>query len=459
MGKVIILASEEKPDKQKITELARNVIKVTRNQLLINLRFLDAAMSRPEWVENEVFTLATDGREFLYEPVAMLRCFKNERAVCARNYLHMLLHCVFRHMFVKPTIDHELWNLACDIAVEYSITCLGIDAVTSSRESRQTTVYMGLRQKIGKLTAEKIYFHFQSEPPTRDMMDEYHYLFSADDHTIWYIRKLSVSSETSNSDGGANNDDDRGRSGMTRKQMEDDWKEVSERMQMEMENFTKGIGKDPGALIQNLREVNRERYDYTEFLKKFAVSGEMMIVNPDEFDYIFYTYGLELYDNIPLIEPLEYKEVKRIRDFVIAIDTSGSVCGSLVQSFVQKTYNILKSTESFFSKVNIHIIQCDAAIQEDIKITTQQEFDDYIKDMKLRGFGGTDFRPVFSYVNELIAQKEFTNLKGMIYFTDGYGVFPSKMPEFTTAFVFIEGEDTHDVPPWAIKLVLGRDEI
>ena len=36
-----------------------------------------------------------------------------------------------------------------------------------------------------------------------------------------------------------------------------------------------------------------------------------------------------------------------IREFVIAIDTSGSVAGETVQRFVQKTYTILKSTESF----------------------------------------------------------------------------------------------------------------
>ena len=98
------------------------------------------------------------------------------------------------------------------------------------------------------------------------------------------------------------------------------------------------------------------------------------------------------------MEPLEYKDVKRIKEFVIAIDTSGSTSGELVQKFVQKTYNILKSTESFFSKINLHIIQCDATIQEDAVITTQEEFDRYIKNMTIHGLGGTDFRPVFSYV-------------------------------------------------------------
>jgi predicted metal-dependent peptidase len=163
---------------------------------------------------------------------------------------------------------------------------------------------------------------------------------------------------------------------------------------------------------------------------------------------------------MPLIEPLEYKEVKRIKEFVIAIDTSGSTSGELVQTFLQKTYNILKSTESFFTKINLHIIQCDADIQEDAKITSQEEFDNYIKTMKIRGLGGTDFKPVFTYVDELIKNKEFSNLKGLIYFTDGFGDFPCRKPDYETAFVFIDDDcNNYDVPPWAIKLILKPDEI
>ena len=157
---------------------------------------------------------------------------------------------------------------------------------------------------------------------------------------------------------------------------------------------------------------------------------------------------------------IDAEEVKRIREFVIAIDTSGSVSGPLVQKFIQKTYNILMESESFFSRVNIHIIQCDAQIQEHVKITSREEFEQYLKTMTLRGFGGTDFRPVFSFVDELIAQKEFTNLRGLIYFTDGYGTFPARQPDYHTAFVFVEdGFAIPSVPVWAIKLVLRSDEI
>ena len=215
-----------------------------------------------------------------------------------------------------------------------------------------------------------------------------------------------------------------------------------------------------GSLIQNLQEVTRERYDYTDFLKRFAVMGEAITVNEDEFDYVYYTYGLNRYGNMPLIEPLEYKEVKRIKDFVIAIDTSGSVMGAEVQSFLQKTYNILKQEESFFSRINIHIIQCDAEIQNDYVIHTQEDFDEYIRTMDIHGLGGTDFRPVFDYVNHLVEEKQLVNLKGILFFTDGYGVFPDYKPDYLTAFIFVRNNyEVPEVPAWAIKLVLQREEL
>ncbi len=95
-----------------------------------------------------------------------------------------------------------------------------------------------------------------------------------------------------------------------------------------------------------------------------------------------------------------------------------------------------------------------------MKVSSKEEFEQYIETMTIKGLGGTDFRPVFSYVDQLIQHKEFQNLKGLIYFTDGQGEFPAKMPEYNTAFVYVQDEyNNPDVPPWAIKLVLEKDEI
>ncbi len=46
--------------------------------------------------------------------------------------------------------------------------------------------------------------------------------------------------------------------------------------------------------------------------------------------------------------------------------------------------------------------------------------------LDLAGEGGTDFRPAFAYIDELIATHRFTELKGVIYFTDGQGFIRRK---------------------------------
>ena len=67
---------------------------------------------------------------------------------------------------------------------------------------------------------------------------------------------------------------------------------------------------------------------------------------------------------------------------------------------------------------------------------------------------------MFAYVDELIRAGEFSNLRGMIYFTDGRGIFPERKPDYDAAFVFLDdGGELPEVPVWAIRLVLQSEEI
>ena len=122
----------------------------------------------------------------------------------------------------------------------------------------------------------------------------------------------------------------------------EDWDQKREKMQVEMEAFSEEMSEDEKDLHSQLAVENRERYDYRKFLRKFAVLKETVQVDPDSFDYVFYHYGMELYGNMPLIEPLETKELRRVEDFVIVIDTSMSCSGELVQQFLEETYSVLK---------------------------------------------------------------------------------------------------------------------
>ena len=83
-----------------------------------------------------------------------------------------------------------------------------------------------------------------------------------------------------------------------------------------------------------------------------ASCGRSPASTPDTFDLNFYTYGLSVYGNMPLIEPVETRESKKIEEIALVIDTSYSTSGALVRSFLSETYALLKQRESFFRRMN-----------------------------------------------------------------------------------------------------------
>ncbi len=76
------------------------------------------------------------------------------------------------------------------------------------------------------------------------------------------------------------------------------------------------------------------------------------------------------------------------------IDTSASCSGSLRRCFLRKPETLF-SENLFFSRFNLHIIQCDNAVRRDDRITSLDEFKDYIRNLEITGHGGTDYRPAF----------------------------------------------------------------
>lgn len=457
-------------------DLAAQIMQFARDQIMVSMGFLNRALYRMPMVpSDQTGSFGVDGEKIYYNIEYVLQAFKREKNACTRAFLHMILHCVFSHPFKYQDLDRTCWDLATDLAVEKVILDLHLSAAGLSSDFKLRRQMERLQKEVPMLTAEKLYRYFLDHP---QKVEEYlvaEAIFVWDEHLLWLPKKEDQAKERKNDSYTTNtstgmmgcHEADSGEDGEQEEveealvgQRQSEWQEISQHAKTDLETFSREQGFGSGDLLLNLKESLREKYDYGEFLKKFAVMGEEMHINDDEFDYIYYTYGLKLYDKMPLVEPLEYRENKRIREFVIALDTSGSCQGKTVERFLRKTYNILKNSESYFKQVNIHIIQCDSKIQQDVKITTDEEFEAYMKDVQLSGFGGTDFRPVFEYVDRMIRRHEFQDLKGMIYFTDGHGTFPESMPDYETAFVFIEeGFSIPEVPAWAIRLVLQEDDI
>lgn len=465
---------------EELVSISEEIFAYIRSQLTFQLRFMDPALNNYQLIP-DASEYRCDGRFFHYPPIALIKTFQNDPNQLVRGYLHVVLHSVFQHLYFSKNRKMSLWDLASDIAVENVIEELGLPCTeTPASEEKRRQIAL-IREKAPEFTAQKIY-HVLEDMET-DEIRLLAPLFAFDKHECWYeIRNAVGSSETlygeenrddpsassNNRFEGASHDTGETREGEENSASEEeirqvrnalkDWKEISEKIETDLETFNKEEGEKAEALVQSLKALHREKYSYRTFLKKFMSPGEKMKISDEDFDLIFYTYGLNLYRNLPLIEPLEYQEMNNIRELVIAIDTSGSVQGDIVQDFLQKTYNIFQEKESFFSHFRIHILMCDLMIRDCAVITSMAEFEKYISELEIKGLGGTDFRPVFQYVNEQIEANVFRRFGGLLYFTDGDGVYPKYRPSYPCAFLFPHNNKDITVPPWAVKYSLEGDD-
>lgn len=100
----------------------------------------------------------------------------------------------------------------------------------------------------------------------------------------------------------------------------------------------------------------------------------------------------------------------------VAIDTSGSIDDQLLGAFMEEFKTIMQN----FPSVKIELIIADAKVHAHHTFQGGERMD-----FKLKGGGGTDYRPTFDYVE---ANLPMTTM--LLYFTDGEGSFPRIPPNY-----------------------------
>lgn len=448
--------------KIELSELGCSVLNASRTELYIAMRFMSAALSSLSYeLDLSTTSVGTDAVSIRFNPSYIFRLFTEEPARLNRTYMHMLIHCIFRHMYKSGRYEDErLYDLCADIVTESILDDMDYKCIYRISSDYRDKWYETLGKEVKVFTVERLYRYFSEEHPLDDEL-EYEKLekeFWADDHGFW--KRLPKDDPESDNDE-KKNKNEHFISPNQMKLIEDkekDWEKESKRLQTEIETTGKKASDRIGKLTYILKYENTGRTDYREFLEDFMVIREETVIDPDSFDYGMYTFGIETYGNMPLIEENEHREVKKVQELVIAIDTSASCEDGLVQRFLNETASILLSGDNFFRKIKIHVIQCDDEVKRDDVILSVDDMKKYSEGIHVEGGYGTDFRPVFSHVEELIRKEELSNLKGLIYFTDGYGIYPQQPTGYETAFVFAKDEDYDDskVPDWAQKLYIAE---
>ena len=528
-------------NRSELEEMGKRILNASRTELYLSMRFLGPALHSLGFIMDLSTTaVGTDAAYIRFNPNYLFRLYVDRPRLMNRTYLHMLLHCLFRHMFTaKAKEDKELWDLASDIAVSYILDSMEYGAVAELTPDHRQRVYEKLEEEIRVLTAERIYQYFLERK--RNYMEELQLraMFALCDHSFWERMEDDQGEDDKDSSDAQGQDPEKGdgddrqqdgndrdpsdtepggeedspdkkrgrnqntsdrRSGGDRnpsgrrdgqspgsqddasgdgdrsprrggqrsvrrlqklRDLEENWTETSKRMEAELLATGKAASQESGSLERILSISNRRRTDYREFLRKFAVLREVVTIDPDSFDYGFYHYGLEVYGNMPLIEENEYRELNKIRTLAIAIDTSASCQEVLVQRFINETAAVLRGIGRFFHTSEVYIIECDEHVQQVRVLHDPDELEQYADSFKVRGGFGTDFRPVFSYIEEKRRTGEIRDMEGLMYFTDGMGIYPEKPTDYDTAFVFFNDEELDDtkVPDWAVRLYIDGEKV
>lgn len=418
--------------------MAQRIFAAIRGELYLALPYMNAALCAlsPASPQN-IGCFATDGQRICFSPSWMIRLYRSNRRYLSRAYLHSVLHCVFRHLWLRGDREPAVWGLACDIAVESVLDHLGVPALSRPVGWLRSETYRKLFDQCRLPGAGPIYRILCScdAKELTKLQEE----FFCDSHSLWPKDPNAPAAQIQGNH----------------------WEQLGRQTQLSMQQAgSRASSAEGAAALAAQVQAGRSRRQYREFLRKFAVWQEEPHLDPEEFDLGYYSYGLRTYGNMPLIEPLETREAKRVRDFVIVLDTSESTSGDLVKAFLKETFTLLKSTDSFSSHCRILILQCDDAVRSETVLTDLTALERYTQNFVLKGGGGTDFRPAFARIEQLRQDNRLRNLQGVLYFTDGKGTYPARRPPYDVAFLFLDtGEAPPQVPPWAMQMVIEPEEL
>jgi predicted metal-dependent peptidase len=200
---------------------------------------------------------------------------------------------------------------------------------------------------------------------------------------------------------------------------------------------------------ENLDERDEEQWEYAQALAKEVATRKSLMplgferlakkVEAKNIDWKFELYNAinrHMRNNYAFMPPNK-KHLYRgfalpsltsdTLSLIVAIDTSGSIQEEILGAFVEEFKTIMQN----FPAVNIELLIADAKIQGVYSFRNAQDID-----FALRGGGGTDYRPVFDYIDA-----NFPMSSMLLYFTDGDGIFPRIPPSYEVLWALSNKKD------------------
>ncbi|MEG0323355.1 MAG: hypothetical protein RR619_05110, partial [Raoultibacter sp.] len=181
----IMLEKRERYD--RCIPVANDILEDARTALAVRFRFLDRALWRMPLVPSfDIYGIASDGVKMYYDPEYVVARFKLSANEVARDVIHCLFHCIFRHPFMLYSVLRQPWDVACDIAIEALLHDVIGDAFPCNIDRRAQDALRVIKAQIdGIVTAERLYHFFSNEGNKADLRSLAP-LFFRDTHGLWY---------------------------------------------------------------------------------------------------------------------------------------------------------------------------------------------------------------------------------------------------------------------------------
>lgn len=356
-------------------EMSEKILSFLQNEIYLELRFLKPALSaltpKPD---GNLQTFGTDGVFLYYSAEQVIRVFQSNSRFLDRAFLHTILHCIFSHLWIAGERDARIWNLACDIVTEYTIDQMDKPCTRRILSWMRQEIYRRMETERQGSSAAVVYRQLKTwlreEFPFG--LAELEKEFFTDDHRYWPKREEDAAKQ------------------QIARRAQETWKKVSRQTKLEQELRGEET-KDGEELIAAQIKAGRGRRRYRDFLKQFSMLREELHADRRNLISTIIPTGCRLYGNMPLVEPLESREVYQIQEFVIAVDTSYSTSGELVENFLKETFDILTQRSRFSQRSQIRIIQCDNQVRMDEVITSEEQLRQLPEHFTVAGGGGTGF--------------------------------------------------------------------
>lgn len=403
--------------------------------------------------------LGTDGVHLWYHPEQVIQDYQKDRNSVAHQLLHVTIHCLMGHVPMRSRQkDVRVFDVVADWRTLQIIR--GLDIGLEPRTSLELWEYRALED----LSLCQLLHQGCQNKEIRKLLRK---LTKAgcgvvvDDHSLWNLATARQAGGVSGKIGELSQGESARGQAMAQggEEAAPDWEGIRQAL-FDQAQAGDTWGNLAGMIKAEMGPAEENEISYEQFLRRFAVPNERLLLDPDSFDPRWYHLGLEQYGDIPLLEPSEISEPPAPDNIVLALDTSGSCDGEICRRFLRETLNLLRDISAGASSFQVLALQCDTEIRKEVLLETRDQLDDFIAEFTPAGFGGTDFRPVFHRVQQLREEGTMPRVKGLLYLSDGYGDFPDKAPDYPVVFLMPDEDEEpyEDIPPWVTALYLNQND-